>query len=122
MHRLLPFLVCVLLLGCDDPSAKAPMLSLEVQRENGTSATIGRHRVFQTGRISESADRNSKGEGVSQTVTVDEIADDGVTLTFQITEMSGEAWEKQILVPYGQQTSVDLPDNQTLVASLERRK
>ena len=97
------------------------MLHLTMKRENGTSS-ISRFRVFRTGRITESGD----GAGVRQSVTIDKIADDGVTLTVtlisDIPESPAEESKKQIFVPYGKEIIVpDLKDT-TVTARLERNK
>ena len=118
MNRLLALLICVLVCGCGDPSAKAPMLTLKIVRDNGASHSIGRHRVFTTGILSESGDSGGNGQGVTQRVTVEKIVDNGVRLSFEFSDASGERFSKQIFVGYDQETTVDLPNQSTLVATL----
>ena len=119
MYRLATLLVCVFLCGCVDPSARAPMLTLKLERQDGTSHSIGRYRVFSTGVLSESSDRDDSGRGESQRLTIDKIVDDGVTLTFEMSDRSGEGFRQSVLLRYGEETKVDLPNQATLVAKLE---
>ena len=119
MIRALSLLACVLLCGCGEPAA--PTLHLTIKRDNGSSS-VSRFQVFRTGRITESSD----GEGVTQRVTIDKIADDGVTLTITLVadlpNAPAEQPKKQIFVPYGtEETVVDLKDA-TLTTRLERNK
>lgn len=87
-----------------------------------TSNRIGRHRVFHTGVLSESSDGGSHGINTHQKVTVAKIADSGVTLIFEASDSLGADITRELLVPYGQETKVDLPNGATLVATLEARK
>lgn len=122
MNRLSSIIVCVLLTGCGDPSATAPLLTLKVERENGISNRIGRHRVLQTGILSESSDASSTGKSSRRKVTVTKIGDGAVTLMFELTDSSGADVTKELVVPYGEETKADLPNGETLVASLEARR
>lgn len=121
MNRLIPLVAAVLLTGCGDPSANAPMLKLTVKRDNFES--VGRYRVFRTGVItgSGSGERSTDGAVTSQTDTIDKIADDNVTLTFTIRDSDGEDFSKQILVPYDKEVSVALSEHETVTARLERK-
>lgn len=121
MNRLVAICGCLVLCGCGDPSAKAPMLTLEVDRQDGTSGSIGRHRIFSTGVLSESGNSGG-GQSSSQRVTVEKITDDGVTLSFEMSTSAGENLEEVIFVRYGQETRLDLPNQSTLVAKLERHQ
>ena len=120
MIRALSLLACVLLCGCGEPAA--PTLHLTIKRDNGTSS-VSRFQVFRTGRITESGDRGRDGEGVTQSVTIDKIADDGVTLTITLVgnlrNAPAEQSEKQIFVPYGAADTVADLKGTTLVARLE---
>lgn len=124
MHRFLPlpFIVCLLLSGCSEP--EAPLLHLTMKRDDGTSSVLS-VRVFRTGPITDSGDRGSDGAGVRQSVTIDKIADDGITLTVTLVGIpSAPAQEskEQIFVPYGPEGTVtDLKDG-TLSARLVRNK
>ncbi|CAN5159419.1 hypothetical protein BH23VER1_BH23VER1_03310 [soil metagenome] len=118
LHRIVSLIACLLLCACGDQSAHAPMLKLAVKGANANS--VGSHRVFRTGIISESGDSDSSGRGTTQRITVDKIADDGVTLTIQVTDSSADSWERQIFVPYDEEITVDLPNDTTAIASLER--
>ena len=120
MNRLIPLVATVLLSGCDDPGANAPMLKLTVKRDNGES--VGRYRVFRTGLIAGSGERSAEGAVTSQTVTIDKIADDGVTLTITIPDSDGEESSTQILVPYDKEISVAVSKDATVTARLERKK
>jgi hypothetical protein len=97
------------------------MLTLKMERQNGTSHSIGRYRVFSTGVLSESGDVDGNGQGESRRVTINEITDDGVTLTFEMTGRSGEEFTREIFLRHNQETKVDLPNQLTLVAKLETR-
>ena len=122
MHRIVVLLVCMLICGCGDPSATAPILTLKLERQNRTSHSVGRYRVFSTGVLSESGDVDGNGQGESRRVTIKEIADDGVTLVFEMSGRSGEKCTREILVRHNQETKVDLPNHSTLVAKLETRQ
>ena len=125
MHRLIPFIVCLLLYGCREPEANAPMLYLTLK--GAIFNSVGNFRVFRTGPITADEDRNSSsGEGTSQSVTIDKIADDGVTLTVTLTiyvpNSPADESKKQIFIPYDRETTVALPKDTTLIAHLERKK
>ncbi len=122
MHRVISLLVFLLLCGCGDPSATAPMLTLKVESQNGKFHSIGSYRVFSTGVLSESGDVDGNGQGESRRVTINEIADDGVTLTFEMSGRSGEGFTREIFLRHNQETKVDLPNQSTLVAKLETRQ
>lgn len=119
MHRLTALLVCVTLWGCGDRPRSAPLLTLSVERLDGTSHSVGRHRIYRTGVLSESGDRDSGGQGASQRVTIDEITDDGVALTFEMSDATGDTYSKQLSLRYGEQTEVELPNQSTLKAKLD---
>ena len=124
MHRLLLFIVCLLLCGCPEPEAKAPMLHLTLKGTKFNS--VGSFRVFRTGPITGSEDReSSSGEGTSQRVTIDKIANDGVTLTITLTayvpDSPADESKKQIFIPYDKETTAVLPKDTTLIAHLERK-
>ena len=123
MNRLIPLVAVVLLSGCGDgdPVANDPMLKLNVKRGNAES--IGRFRVSRTGVITESLHRPTRGAvTTSETVTIDKIADDGVTLTITILESDGGKSSKQIIVPYDKDVSVAVSKDVTATAGLERKK
>ena len=123
MNRLIPLVAAVLLSGCGDgdPVANDPMLKLNVKRGNAES--IGQFRVSRTGVISET--RGGPTEGAvttSETITIDKIADDGVTLTIKILDSDGGEFSKQILVPYDKEISVAVSKDATATARLESKK
>jgi hypothetical protein len=120
MNRLILVVAAVLLSGCGDrdPIANDPMLELNVKR--GHAESIGRYRVSRTGVIDETGESGPDGAGTSETVTIDKIADDGVTLTIKIVDSDGEESRKQILVPYDQEISVAVSEDATATARLER--
>ena len=125
MHRLIPFIVCLLLCACREPDANAPMLHLALKGTKFNS--VGKYRVFRTGPIAGGEDRSSStGEGVSESVTIDKIADDGVTLTVTLTvyvpNSPADESKRQIFIPYGREITVALPKDTTLTAHLERKK
>jgi NAD(P)H-hydrate repair Nnr-like enzyme with NAD(P)H-hydrate epimerase domain len=120
MHRIIPLIVSVLLCGCGDPSAKPPMLKLTVKRSNGTS--VGRYRVSHTGLIAGSGDRGGDGAVAGQSVTIDKIADDGVTVTITISDSAAGESSKQILVPYDKEITVAISKETTVIAQLERKE
>lgn len=122
MHRFIVLLVFLLLGGCGDPSATAPMLTLNVENQNGTIHAIGSYRVFNTGVLSESGDVDGNGQGESQRVTINKIADDGVTLTFEMSGRSGEEFKREIFLRHNEEIKVDLANQSTLVAKLETRQ
>ena len=51
-------------------------------------------------------------------MTIEKIADDGVTFTYEMSGPSGEHFAKEISLRYGQQSKIDLPNQSTLVAEL----
>lgn len=122
MNRLILLAAAVLLSGCGDgdPVADDPMLILNVKR--GNSESIGRYRVSRTGVIDETRDSGPDGAGTGETVTIDKIADDGVTLTIKILDSDGGEFSKQILVPYDKEISVAVSKDATATARLERQK
>lgn len=101
------------------------MLHLTIKRENATSS-ISRFRVLRTGRIADSGDEGGDGAGVRQSVTIDKIADDGVTLTVtllsDIPDAPAEGSTKQIFVPYGKEITVPDLRDASVTARLERNK
>jgi hypothetical protein len=119
MNRVVPLVAFVLLSGCGDPVANAPMLKLTVKRDNGES--VGRYRVLRTGVITESGERGANGAVTGGTVTIDEIADDGVTLTITVSDADGGESSKQILVPHDEEISAAVSKD-TVTAQLERRE
>ena len=121
MHRLIPLVAAVLLSGCGgDGGENDPLLQLNVKR--GNSESIGRYRVSRTGVISESGERGPNGAGTSETVTIDKIADEGVTLTISLLDSDRGKTSKQILVPYDKEISVAVSKNATATARLERKE
>jgi hypothetical protein len=122
MNRLILLVAAVLLSGCGDgdPVANDPMLELNVKRGNNES--LGRYRVSRTGVISESEERGPDGAGTSETVTIDRIADDGVTLTISLLNSDGGKSSKQFLVPYDKEISVTVSQDATATARLERNE
>jgi hypothetical protein len=122
MNRLIPLVAAVLLSGCGDgdPVANDPILKLNVKR--GNSESIGRYRVSRTGVIDETRESGPDGAGTSETVTIDKIADDGVTLTIKILDSDGGEFSKQILVPYEKEISVAVSKDATATARLERKQ
>jgi hypothetical protein len=123
MNRLIPLVAAVLLSGCGDPDANAPMLKLNVKRDHGES--IGRYRVFRTGMIAHDESWEGGADGAvttSETVTIDKIADDGVTLTITILDSDGGKSSKQLVVPYDKEVSVAVSKDATATARLERKK
>jgi hypothetical protein len=120
MHRIIPLIVSVLLCGCGDSSANAPMLKLTVTRDNGTS--VGRYRVTHTGLIASSGGRGGDGAVTGQAVTIDKIADDGVTLTITISDSEAGESSKQILVRYDKEITIAISEEVTVIARLERKE
>jgi hypothetical protein len=122
MNRFILLVVAVVLCGCDygDPIANDPLLTLNVKQGNGES--MGRYRISHTGVIDESKDSGPDGAGTRQTVTIDKIADDGVTLTIKLVDSAGEESSKQFLVPYDKEVSVPVSKDATATAQLERSK
>jgi hypothetical protein len=122
MNRRMLLVAAVLLSGCGDgdPVANDPLLNLNVKRGNNES--VGRYRVSRTGVIDETTETGPDGAGTSETVTIDKIADDGVTLTIKILDSDGGESSKQILVPYDKEISVALSKEATATARLERKK
>jgi len=122
MNRLIPVVLAVLISGCGDgdPVANDPMLELRVKR--GNTESVGRYRVSRTGVIDQKRDSGPNGAGTSETVTIDKIADDGVTLTIKILGSDGGESSKQILIPYDKEISVAISKDVTARAQLERKK
>ncbi len=125
MNRLIPLVpldAAVLLSGCGggDPVANDPMLKLNVKRGNNES--VGRYRVSRTGVIDETREIGPDGAGTRETVAIDKIADDGVTLTITILDSDGEESSEQILVPYNKEVSVAVSKDATVTARLERKE
>ena len=122
MNRLILLVAVVLLSGCGDgdPVANDPMLKLNIKR--GNLESIGRYRVSRTGMIDETADRGPDGAGRKETVTIDKIADDGVTLTVTILDADGGKSSKQLVVPYDKDVSGSVSIDATMTARLERTK
>jgi len=123
MNRLIPLVAAVLLSGCGDgdPVANDPMLKLNVKR--GNSESIGRYRVSRTGMISDTRGGPTGGAvTTSETITIDKIADDGVTLTISLLDSDGGKSSKQIFVPYDKEISVAVSKDATATARLERKQ
>jgi hypothetical protein len=122
MHRLIPLIFPVLLSGCGgDGGENAPIFSLSVNRDNDGS--VGRHRVEPTGVISESGEGPTDGKVTSsETVTVDKIAPNGVTLTVTVCDSDAGEASKQFLVPYDKEITVAISDDTTATARLERKE
>ena len=87
---------------------------------------VGKFRVFRIGPITDNADRKSNGAGTGESVTIDKIADDGVTLTITLTiyipNSPADESKTQIFIPYDRETTVALPNDTTLIAHLERKQ
>src|SRR5687768_6224261 len=122
MNRLILLVAALLLSGCGggDPVANDPMLKLKVKRGNVES--VGRYRVSRTGVIDETRETGSDAADTSETVKIDKIADDAVTLTIKTLDTDGGDSSKQILVPYDKETSVAVSKGATATAQLERNK
>ena len=122
MNRLTLLVATALLSGCGDgdPVANDPMLKLNVKRGNNES--VGRYRVSRTGVIDETREIGPDGAGPSETVTIDKIADDGVTLTIKVLDSDGEESSEQVFVPYDKEISVAVSKDATATARLERQK
>ena len=123
MRRLIISIACIIMCGCGEPESST--LHLTSKRDNGTSS-VSRFRVFYTGRIAASSDRSSDGAGISRSVTIDKIADDGVTLTVTLTiyipDSPAEESKKQVFVPYGKDVTVAHVKDTTLIARVEQKK
>lgn len=119
MYRLLALCALLTMHGCGDPSASAPRLTVEIERPDGKSHSIGSYRVFSTGVLSESGDHDEEGKGQSQRLAVDDISEEGITLTFEVTESSGERTIEQLFVQYGRKSEVKLASDSTLIVQLE---
>ncbi|GAA4443299.1 hypothetical protein [Novipirellula rosea] len=122
MQRLIPLVVYVLLSGCGgDNGENAPILHLRVN--GATGGSVGQHRIERTGVISESGDGPAGGAVTSsQTVTVDKIADDAITVTVTMFDSDTGESSKQFLVPYDREITVAISDDTTAIARLERRE
>jgi len=120
MHRIIPLIVSVLLCGCSDPSANAPLLKLSVKRDNGSS--VGQYRIFRTGMVAGGGDGGGDGAVATQTVMIDKIAENGVTVTVTIFDSDTGQSSKQFLVPYDKEITVDISQQATASARLERKE
>ena len=120
MQRVIPFLVFVLLCGCRDQNANAPLLKLTVKRDNGSS--VGQYRVLHTGLIAGSEDGGDDGAVARQSVTVDKIAEDGVTVTVTVLDSETGRSSKQFLVPYDEEITVAISPEATATARLKREE
>ena len=79
--------------------------------------------VSRTGVIDETGEIGDDGAGITtETVTIDKIANDGVTLTIKYLDSDGGESSKQILVPYDKEISVAVSKDATATARLERKK
>ncbi len=117
MHHFIPYVVCILLCGCGVPKANAPMLHLTVTHD-GVGESIGTYRVSNTGLVAGSGD----GASTCQAITVDKIADDGVTVTISISDSDTGNSSKQFLVPYDKEITVAISKEATVKARMERKK
>lgn len=126
MNRLIPLVASVLLSGCGggDPVANDPMLILNVKRGNNEAlGSLGRYRVSLTGVISDTRSGPAGGAvTTSETITIDNIADGGVTLTISLLDSDGGKSSKQILVPYDKEISAAISKDAIATARLERKK
>jgi hypothetical protein len=122
MNRLIPLVAAVLLPGCGGAGGEnAPMLKLRVKRDNGSS--VGQYLVDHTGMISESGEGSADGAVTSrETVMIDRIAEDGVTVTVTVFDSDTGESSKQFLVPYDKETTVAISKDATATARLERKK
>ena len=121
MYRLSALMLCLALWGCGDPGAAAPRLTLKVAGASGSPNTVGRYQITRTGLLSESGDSGG-GRTVVRRVIVEKIADGGVTLTYEVTDSAGDDVARTFVVPYGQETKVELSEGTTLIASLDIRR
>jgi hypothetical protein len=121
MNRLILLVAAVILSGCGDgdPIANDPMLHLKVKRGNNES--VGRYRVSRTGVIGESGERGPDGAiATSETISIDKIGDEGVSLTITVFDSDGGKSSKQFVVPYDKEVSVAVSTSATATARLER--
>lgn len=96
------------------------MLKLNVKRGNNES--VGRYRVSRTGVIDETGEIGDDGAVITrETITIDKIADDGVSLTIKFLDSDGGESSKQIFVPYDKEISVAVSKDATATARLERK-
>ena len=120
LHRIMALLVAAFFLGCSDARPNAPLLKLTVQRDNGTS--VGSYRVSHTGLIAGSGERSGDGAATGQSLTIDKIADDGVTLTITVSDPDSGDSSQQIQVPYDEEVTVAVSEEVTVIARLERQE
>jgi hypothetical protein len=122
MNRPIPLVAAVFLSGCGGAGGEsAPTLKLSVKRDDGSSA--GQYLVDHTGIISESGEGPADGAVTSrETVVVDKIAEDGVTVTVTVFDSGTGESSKQFLVPYDKEITVAISKDATATARLERKK
>ncbi len=120
MRQITALIVIVLLCGCTDPSSEGPMLKLTIKRDNGSS--VGRYRVTHTGTISDSGDGGGEGQSTGEAITIDKIADEGVTVTVTIVDSEDGGSRKQFLVPYDKVITTEIAEKATVIAQLEREE
>lgn len=122
MNRLILLVAAVLIFGCGGENA--PMLRMTYKRAAGDGfEASGHYRIDHTGLISESTVGPTGGAvTMRETLTIDKIADDGVTVT--VTDFDTDTGEssKQFLVPYEKEITVAVSKNVTVTARLERKK
>jgi hypothetical protein len=96
------------------------MLHLTMTHESG-GGSEGKYRIYRTGLVAGSSDHNNDGKGQSHGITIDAIADDGVTVTIGVSDSQGEQATKQFLVPYDREITVVISSNTTAIARLESK-
>lgn len=96
-----------------------------MKSDNGTESD-SRFRVSATGLLAESGDQGSDGAGVTRSITIDKIADDGITLTAVLTRTDSDSppreVKEQMFIPYGKELTVARIGGATLMARLEDKK
>jgi hypothetical protein len=120
MPGLVPFIACLLLCGCRKRDAHPPMLHLAFHGTNSNS--VGTFRIAHIGPVTKSGSgKSAAGAAMGHSVTVEKIADDGLTLTVVVSDSSAQNSKTQVLVPYDRKIVVPLTKDTTLTAHLERK-
>jgi hypothetical protein len=71
--------------------------------------------------IGESGERGPDGAiATSETISIDKIGDEGVSLTITVFDSDGGKSSKQFVVPYDKEVSVAVSTSATATARLER--
>ncbi|WP_442511813.1 hypothetical protein SH528x_003558 [Novipirellula sp. SH528] len=119
MTRILCIIGAVLLSGCGgDGSENAPLLKLSVNR--GSDGSVGTYRVEHVGVIVSSGHGSDLSAVASQTITIDNIAENGVTVTVTLFDSDTGEFSKQFLVPFEKEITVEISQKATATARLER--